>query len=270
MLEYVTAVRFDRRLGSGKTWPCLLSCAPNDADGDEQEQEVVAKFSHGCERQVGGLVAEAIAAMLAADLNLTVPKPLLVQFDAEFVELIRLGDPDLAQRAAHSVPIAFGSSKLPPGFVALPRDKSVPYDLRAQAAEILAFDALIQNPDRRPVNPNCLLDGRSFAIFDHEFAFVTHGIIGWRPPWLPNALDGMMKGAGGHVFFAGVRGTAPDLDRLRGAWRAISDGRLREYRQALPPAWHDDGGVADDALAYVAQVRDNIDSAVVEVLRVLS
>ncbi|MCK6557065.1 hypothetical protein L6Q96_21180 [Candidatus Binatia bacterium] len=48
MLDLVTAARFDRRTSSGKTWPCLLSCAT--ADGNERE--VVAKFSAGCERGV--------------------------------------------------------------------------------------------------------------------------------------------------------------------------------------------------------------------------
>ena len=76
MLDSVIAVRFDRRMGNGKTWPCLVSGLKPDGD----EMEVVAKFSAGCERQVGGLVAEAIAAMLAADLDLPVPEPVLVEF----------------------------------------------------------------------------------------------------------------------------------------------------------------------------------------------
>ena len=162
----------------------------------------------------------------------------------------------------------FGSNKLPPGFALLPRDKAIPQTLRAQAAEIFAFDALIQNPDRRPENPNCLLDGRSFAIFDHERAFITRGIIGWRPPWHLGALDGM-KGPNRHVFHAGLQGTTPDFNRLMGAWQAISDARLREYRLALPLAWSDAGGVAEETLGYIASVRDNIEPALAEVVRVM-
>jgi hypothetical protein len=265
MLDLVIATRFDRRVGSGKTWPCLLSCTK--ADGDEVE--VVAKFSAGCERQVGGLVAEAIAAMLAADLDLPVPEPLLVEFDAEFVELIRLRDPALAERAGRSVPVAFGSTKLPPGFAVLPRGKSVPQTLRPLAVEIFAFDALIQNPDRRPENPNCLLDGRSFAIFDHELAFVMRGIIDWRPPWEPSGLE-MIKGPNRHVFFSDLQGKAADFSRLRGAWQAVSDARLQEYRQALPGAWRDSRAIADEILDYVAKVRDNIDPALTEIARVIA
>lgn len=267
MLEQVTAVRFDRRMGSGKTWPGLLSCLRSGSE--EDEVEVIAKFSGGCERQVGGLVVEAIAAMLAADLDLPIPEPVLVEFDSEFIGLIRLCDPALADRVERSVPLAFGSTKLPPGFAVLPRGKSVPQSLRAAAAEIFAFDALIQNPDRRPENPNCLLDGRIFAIFDHELAFVTHGIIGWRPPWEAGGLD-MIKGANRHVFFADLQGKSFDFNRLMGAWQAVSDARLHEYRQALPPAWGGGSEVADQILGYVAQVRENIEPALAEVRRVLS
>lgn len=264
MLDNVTAVRFDRRMGSGKTWPCLLSA--QRANGDEIE--LVAKFSAGCERRLGGLVAEAIAALLAADLDLPVPEPLLVDFDGEFVELIRARDPAVAERVAQSVPVAFGSSKLPPGFTVLPKDKAIPQAARAQAIEILAFDALIQNPDRRVENPNCQFNGKDFAIFDHELAFVTQGIIGWQPPWQPGGLD-WLKGPVRHVFYNELRGKAVDLTRFKGAWLALSDQRLHDYRQALPPAWTNDGGVADEALGYIAQVRDNIDAALAEVGRIL-
>lgn len=267
MLDRVTALRFDRRMGNGKTWPCLLSCQRADVESDELE--VIAKFSDGCERKVGGLVAEAIAAMLAADLDLPVPEPVLVSFDSEFVEMIRQRDATLASRAERSAPIAFGSSKLPPGFAVLPRGKSIPQTLRSDAAEIFAFDALIQNPDRRPENPNCLLDGRSFGMFDHELAFMTRGIIGWKPPWETGGLE-MIKGAVKHVFFDDLQGKTMNFERLTGAWLAVSDGRLNEYRQALPPEWNSAADVADEILRYVAKVRENIRPTLAEVERVLS
>ena len=45
------------------------------------------------------------------------------------------------------------------------------------AAEILAFDTFIANPDRTVENPNCQSNGREFAIFDHELAFRMEGIL---------------------------------------------------------------------------------------------
>lgn len=145
----------------------------------------------------------------------------------------------------------------------------MPQTSRAEAAEIFAFDALIQNPDRRPENPNYLFDGRNLAIFDHELAFVTDGIIGWRPPWELGGLD-LIKGSNRHVFFTDLQGKRHNFSRIMGAWQAVSDARLQEYRQALPPAWINGSDAANEILAYIAQVRENIKPALDEVARVLA
>ena len=166
MLDRVTAIRFDGRVQTGRTMPCRLSC--ETATGDEVE--VVAKLSAGCDRGVGALVSEAIAAMLAADLDLPVPEPFLVRLDPEFVATIP--DQTVAEIARRSNPVAFGSKSLPPGFTSWPVGKSVPKDALNIAAEVFAFDALIANADRRRENPNCLFSGTNLAILDHELALL--------------------------------------------------------------------------------------------------
>jgi hypothetical protein len=264
MLELVTAERFDRRMSSGKTWPCQLDCVRTDGSN----VELVAKFSAGCERRLGGLVVEAIAAMLAADLDLPVPEPLLVSFDNDFIQCLPAAQAELAQRLRASSPVAFGSSKLPPGFSVPPIGKTIPVAVRQQAAEIFAFDCLIQNPDRRPDNPNLLFDGRSFAIFDHELALITTGIIGWQPPWKVGSLQAINGDR--HVLFAELSGRTYDLTRLEGAWQAITDQRLENYRKALPVEWVDDAGAAGQALGFIAELRDNIRPALAEIVRVLA
>jgi hypothetical protein len=150
MLSHVTAVRFDGRVQSGRTAPCRLTCEAEDG----AEVEVVAKLSDGCDRKVTALVMEAIAALLAADLDLPVPEPFLVALEPEFIA--GLPDATVAAMARRSSPLAFGSKHLPPGYTSWPVGKSIPKDALAMAAEIFAFDALIGNDDRRPVNPNCL------------------------------------------------------------------------------------------------------------------
>ena len=206
--------------------------------------------------------------MLAADLDLPVPEPFLVSFDEPFIQCLPPAQAELAARLRASSPVAFGSSKLPPGFTLLPTGKSIPVAVRQQAVEIFAFDNLIQNPDRRPDNPNLLFDGRSFAIFDHELAFMTEGIIGWKPPWQPGALQAINGNA--HVLFTGLSGKNYDLSRLEGAWQAVTDQRIQHYRHALPAQWKEDSGVADQALGFVAALRDNIRPALAEIVRVLS
>lgn len=265
MLNYVTAIRFDRRITSGKTRPCLLVC--ERANGDEQE--VIAKFSAGCERKCGGLIAEAISAMLAADLNLPVPEPLLVNFDKQFINLLPALEHEMAALMNQSVFIAFGSAKLPAGFALALASRPIPQSMKNQAAEIFAFDALIQNSDRRVINPNCLSNGQCFAIIDHELAFITEGIIGWQSPWIPGSQESL-RGANPHLFYPTLSGHEYDLNRLLVAWQMVSDARLNEYRNALPPEWMYDNNIADNCLDYIAQVRDNIGPSIAEITRVLS
>jgi len=264
MLSRVTAVRFDGRAQSGRTVPCRLACEADDG----AEVEVVAKLSNGCDRKVIALAMEAISAMLAADLDLPVPEPFLVTLEPAFVADI----PDEGVRAMAQVssPVAFGSRHLPQGYTTWPVEKAIPKQALPTAAEILAFDLLILNDDRRPVNPNCLFNGSSLAIYDHEMAFAsTVGIIGWRPPWEIGAL-GHIKVTRDHLFFDQLSGKAVNFERLAGAWRAVSDVRLAQYRAALPPEWNSAGPEADQALLHIGQVRDNMDAALQEVRRVIS
>ncbi len=264
MLSLVTAIRFDGRAQSGRTVPCRLTCEADDG----AEVEVVAKLSDGCDRKVTALVMEAIAAMLASDLDLPVPEPFLVAWEPEFIAA--LPDETVAAMARRSSPVAFGSKHLPPGYTSWPTGKAIPKDAIATAAEIFAFDALIDNDDRRPVNPNCLFSGSSLAIYDHEMAFPsTEGIIGWRPPWETGSLQSF-KQAPRHLFSAQLCGKEVNFDRLAGAWLAITDERLTAYRVALPHEWNSAGQYADQALRYIGQVRDNIEAALQEVRRVIA
>lgn len=263
MLSHVTAVRFDGRVQSGRTVPCRLTCEA--ADG--AEVEVVAKLSDGCDRKVMALVMEAIAAMLAADLDLPVPEPFLVTLEPEFIA----GVPDetVSDMARRSNPVAFGSKHLPPGYTSWPVGKAIPKDALATAAEIFAFDVLIVNDDRRSVNPNCLFSGSSLAIYDHEMAFFTEGIVGWQPPWEISSLDSF-KQTRRHLFSEQLCGKAVNFDRFAGAWLTITNERLAAYRAALPDAWNAASQHADQALMYIGQVRDNIEAAPQEVRRVIS
>lgn len=264
MLSHVTAVRFDGRVKSGRTAPCRLTCEA--ADG--AEVEVVAKLSDGCDRKVTALVMEAIAALLAADLDLPVPEPFLVTLEPEFIA--GLPDATIAAMARRSSPLAFGSKHLPPGYTSWPVGKAIPKDALAMAAEIFAFDALTGNDDRRPANPNCLFSGASLAIYDHEMAFPPNeGIIGWRPPWEIGSLESY-KQTRRHLFSEQLCGKALNFDRFAGAWLAVTDERLAAYRAALPEAWNSAGKYADQALGYIGQVRDNVDAALQEVRRALS
>lgn len=265
MLNEVTASRFIKRMTNGRTGPILLEA--ERADGGLVE--VVAKFSAGANIGASGLVREALCAMLAVDLGLPVPEPMLVRLEPDFMDALADSEVQVHQVLAASLSLGFGSSKLPAGFSAWMRDRPVPDAMKPAAAEIFAFDLLIQNADRRPANPNLQARAGQFAIFDHELALVTEGVLFWQPPW----VVGSLTSAGSvecHVLKAGLKGYAGGLDRLAAVWKGLTDDRFDQYRTALPIEWNAAAGVADSGIAFMRQLRDNVEPAFEEVLRVLS
>jgi hypothetical protein len=261
MLKAVTAQQFLKRMGSGKTKPCLIGCAELSADpaADAEEDapaefELVVKFSDGCESKKRGLVAEALAALLAADLGLPVPEPFLVQIEPEFVSAIP--DTEIQALARRSLPWAFGCAKLPPQFATVATGISLPPALIPQAAEILAFDLLIANSDRRAQNPNCLFNGKELAIYDHELALLTEGVLFWKPPWEEGGVS-FVFGEDRHLFLDVVRGISHDFSRLQSALEAITPGRVEEYRWSLPEEWGREDDATDRMVAYIQQLRSH-------------
>lgn len=265
MLDLVEATRFDRMMTKGRTSPLMLAAEK----ADRSEVELIAKFSAGDGIGVGGLVREAIAALLAVDLGLPVQEPFLVEVSNDFIKQVALTDASSAKLLADSAPCGFGSRRLPNGFSAwMPRQTATKAQAQ-QALEIFAFDAWIQNTDRyKSDNPNLQFRGDDLAIFDHDLAFITEGIVFWRPPWEAGSLIDWAQPER-HVLLTSIKGRSCDLARLVGAWQAISDTRLGEYRMAIPPQWAQAMGTADHALQLIAGIRENIGLCVQEVQRVL-
>lgn len=263
MLETVDAVRFDRVMSNGRTRPVLLSVE----HATRGEIEVVAKFSAGQNIGANGLVREAVAAMLAADLNLPVPEPFVVHVSDAFIDTI--ADREINDLLRKSIRVGFGSSRLPGGNSTWPTAYDVPKKMRAAAAEVFAFDALIQNADRKPSNPNLQIKGDEIAIFDHELAFITEGVIGWQPPWVPGSLE-YLSSPDAHIFQRALKGHPIDLERFSASWRAISNERLTVYLAALPTEWSADPSFSQKVVTFVRDLRDNLDPALMEIKRVLA
>ena len=130
MLETVEAIRFDRVMTKGRTMPMLLAAE----QGDGLEVELIGKFSHG--EQIGaiGLAREAISAMLASDLGLPVPNPLLVTISDAFIDTVP--NPAAADLLRHSLRVGFGSSRLPSDYSVWQPSNDLPKHMLNNAAEI--------------------------------------------------------------------------------------------------------------------------------------
>jgi len=267
MLDVISAARLHRRMSSGRTGPFLLECESSE----QQLVEVVAKFT-GPQLAVEGLIREALCAMLAADLSLPVPECFCVALPTDFLAALAATHPSESAALTSAIPLGFGSRKLPPGYSAWMPESSIPNAMQVDAAEIYAFDLLVQNPDRRPRNPNLLAKGERFAIIDHEMALVTQGALFWKPPWESGALAAG-NAASNHILWAGLRRTTPDLSRLLGAWEAIDDARIGAYGAAIPPAWiptADTRRTLDAALVFLRELRQNLRPAMQEIMRTLA
>jgi hypothetical protein len=249
-------------MASGRTCPALLTII----DSNGVEVEVIAKMSVGCDLKEGALVAELLAYHLANDLQLPIPRAYIVEMSPEFVAAIP--DPDVRTQAGQSCALCFGSKRLPHGTHAWVDGSPVPDRMVGVAADIFAFDAMIDNVDRRPENTNLLTTGNDIWIYDHELTFPAV-LLGIRPPWEVGSRNWLKDQ---HVLFGAITGRNLDhLGTFAQRWNNVSDTRTAQYVDSIPPEWSNDFGIAvrDRAIQRARDVRDHIGACMDEVRRVL-
>jgi hypothetical protein len=105
-----------------------------------------------------------------------IPKPATIEVDDSLADLVH--DEQVASRIRASVGLNFGTKLLSPGYVVWTPYQSIPRGIEQMALEIVAFDALIDNGDRRMNNPNLLAKQNEIFIIDHETAFSFCRLLG--------------------------------------------------------------------------------------------
>jgi len=247
---------------NGKTGPALIICQKQNGE----EVEVVAKCSAGCEQKEKSLAAEVIGACLAADLGLPILEPFLVELDPDFIASV----PDAMHREKMAVSniVAFGSKHVTGQYSAWTNGNLISEAMLPRAVAVFAFDGIIQNPDRREGNPNCLVRGDEIRIIDHELAFAHSLILFWKAPWKVGGLQNL-EAPGFHIFRAGLKGKQIDYSPIRAAWAGLSDAQILAYGNAIPAEWADATNSVASALQLIKDARDNIDACITEIQRVL-
>jgi hypothetical protein len=213
---------------------------------------------------VKNLTLEAMVAMLAADLDLPVAEPFLVELSPEFIETV--SDETARHALSNSCHLAFGSA-LQTGFSVWPKDQSISGVLAQTAAEIAVFDQIIANVDRRPVNPNCLVAGAQLLMIDHELSFQR--VLFWKEPWLDGGLTGLNTREH-HIFAGPYYETVPtELERFESAWERLTPAHFEAYRNTLPNDWVYDDEHIQGILSYLRDVQVNIRAITVSALKEL-
>jgi hypothetical protein len=223
---------FVRCLEFGKTRPCLFFCG---SDTEDITGGYVVKLKASVEGNETGLAFELIASQLADLLGLLTPEPAIIKIDAVFGEMIE--DVELASRIGASSGLNFGSKFMAGGFSTWPVGMGIPTTLVQSAMEIFAFDAMIQNPDRRADKPNILWKGEDLYVIDHEVGFsFVYDIFPSPTPWKIEGLAFLRK----HLFYQGLQRKTVNLDRFAGAMQLLSEDNLNNVFSNIPGEWVND------------------------------
>ncbi len=232
MIQSLVAVRFEKFMTSGRTRPALLSC--EDADG-KAAGEYVVKMRGCIDTGTTGLTCEVIASLLARHFRIRVPEPGIVRLDQEFLAAVLAVRPD-AVCVGNSVGLGFGTRLLTEAAI-WPIDKSIPESLFKQATRIFAFDALIENHDRRYDHPNLFVRNDDLFAFDHEGAFSF--VFPLQPPhpaWDPAGN----RFPEDHVFYRQLKGHKIDFDEFAADLETLTDAEIDRIAAAVPVEWRNE------------------------------
>lgn len=263
LLERIAADEIIRPVTSGRTRPLLMRCGADT----NSPVELFCKLSAGCAEGVTNLAREVLAASLAEDVGLPVPTPYLVEISPALSDVVT--DRGLASRLRKSSSVGFGSAKVGNQISVWGSGNRITEAMLPVALSALVFDAIIENPDRRVFNPNCLVSGERIFLIDHELGFTaTAMVIGRRPPWQSGGLNWLDQ-PDGHISCKQLKKRDLDLSPLSRIWSGVSDARLDEYRAAIPPEWNAALPAVEEALEQIMAARDNIAGVITEIERVL-
>lgn len=166
-LRQFTAVQFRRPMERGLNRPFLALAQP--CEGGER-CTVVVKSRAGYADRPDAMLKEMFSLLLARELGLTAPEPVLVELQEGF-DWGAADFPDHAELIRQSLgwnvgTIHLGNDWKPWGKGIAPR--SIPDETLESA---YAFDAMVQNSDRMADNPNLLWRGGELALLDFDKAF---------------------------------------------------------------------------------------------------
>jgi hypothetical protein len=254
----LTAMQFIKPMSAGRNHPLLLGCE----DSGGQFFEVVVKF-RGREMTEKAQIAELIAAQLADDLGLQTPQAAVVNVASGFEVIIP--EKGLAAMVKNSPGSNFGSVHLGQGFTTWPPGR-VPYGAqRDQAADIFAFDTLIQNPDRRADNPNLWARSNRLGVYDQDqaFSFLSVPIIGGAPkPWSVTSQAASFRFLEKHIFYHSIRGGPLNLGPFKEKLGALADEQIQGYIGTVPAEWRNQSDFCDRIAEYLIDARQQCENLV--------
>lgn len=217
--------------------PLIMLCqSQSGVSEDGYISHFVVKLKNDLPYKEHSCAREMIGSLLAIGFGLLTPEPGLINIPKDFYEIV--DNQVLRDRLKASSGYNFGSRNVE--INAFQGIDLSPKRLQ-EGFEIFAFDALIQNPDRRVGNPNLFTSPDGYVVFDHELAFPFSrpvGIIGGFPnPWEltdPRYLYFLKD----HIFYRSIRNNMVNFDSFQEKLSSLTESYIDGIISKLPDEWY--------------------------------
>ena len=261
MLLRLTATQFVRVTTSGRTKPIVCGCS--DIAGNPAGEFIVKLLGRPKTGNYGALF-ELVASRLAQYFDILVPEAAAIEITPDFAEIVADVQPQLAAPLQAGVGLNFGSRIINPTTTWLV-GRTIPEAMMASAVKIFAFDALIQNPDRRADNPNLFTQGDNIYVYDHELSFSFLLALAASPqPWNLEDHNYLQH----HVFYGRLKSRELDLTDFRDRLNSLTEIVLTRIKAEIPKEWIH--GNWDRIEAHLNELRPHADEFVEQVRRRLA
>jgi hypothetical protein len=208
---------------------------------------------------------ELLAAFMGMEMDIPVAEPVAIEITPEIADLT--DKPWLKQRFLNSIGLNFGTLHLGLGFQMFALLSSFPQKLERQAQDLVAFDLLLQNPDRTKEKPNMLIDGTHLVAFDHELAFSFDNIL-FAPINLWQQTGDFRRWINQLVLLPRVKGINYNFNEFAECMERLNDDFWNRCETLVPASWKHQSfdSIKFRMLDFVSQ-RDNF---INELKRILS
>lgn len=229
-LPHVKPVLAHRVLGTGANEPLLMTVIDTTTG---QRQDCVVKLRAAERMTTEACVRETLTAFVAMEMDFRVGLPVVVEIDVDFVNSQQ--GQEWYGRLNRSLGENFGSLFIQ-GQLVNPRMMDIPRRDQPIAADIVAFDTLVQNADRVNIKPNLIVDGTAMHLIDHELSFgFSVMLFPSATPWILTEQDARIMR--NHLLYPKVKRTHFDSAAFSEKIDRLDEGFWNKAWNELPLAW---------------------------------
>ena len=222
-------MQFRRPMERGLNRPFLV-LGTEEGNPDSGRTPLVVKSNAGFRHRPEIVIRELFALLLARKVGILVPEPVLVRFPDGF-EYGAAEFPDYADLIRQSSGWNLATVHLGNSWKPWPNTTSPKSIAREDLETAFCFDAMVQNTDREPENPNLLWKGKELVLIDFDKAFgYLRTFEAEAQPWR-KAL--VRQNLPGHCLHRHLAALGDSQLRGRFLWEAFVEFRVETGSDAI-------------------------------------